>query len=166
MVVRLVLFLAIAIIVYFFVLRCYEKWLYRQYGYKLTGIPVILTMFAYAAVSGSSLFGIDNPMFGAGQGVADQIRFALMVGAPGIGLTTIWCLIKTKNILMALLHIPLLYFYTFIFGYSIVFVIVLLFLGLATKNLLPYALAPTKTGDNLCGICGRTYSGYRCPYCS
>ncbi len=127
-IIRLLIFFVVAFIAYVFGLRNYEKYLYREYGYKLTGFPTIIAMLCFMAASASSLFGIDNPMFD-GSSIPDQLRFALLIGAPGIGLATIICFIKTRNLVITLLNIPLLYVYSFLAGYTFVFFFMLIFTG-------------------------------------
>ena len=143
-IIRLLIFFAVAFLAYFLGLRRYERYLFREYGYKLTGVPTIIAMVCFMLVSAASLFGIDTPMFD-GSPFIDQILFGLLIGAPGILIATVMCYVKTRRPVLALVNIPLLYVYCFLAGYTVVFVVMLFFLGRVGGSMARSAASGTRT---------------------
>ncbi len=144
-VIRFIIFAVVMLLVYFLVFRRYARYLYGNYGYKIDGAPTKLAIVCCAIIPVLSLFGINsfseigldwailNPEPGDVMGM---VLMMVALATPGVVISTLVCLARTRRPLIALLNVPLLYVFAALMGYFIVFYIVLLIIGLIAGGLL------------------------------
>lgn len=110
-----------------------------------------------------------NPVVVAAEPTTMSIVMGLLLFAtPGVIIATVWCLIKTKNILLALLNIPLIYLISVVAGggiavavMAVIGFILLKAFGVQTSNIMR---GTDERGK--CPKCGRIVRGPGfCPGC-
>jgi len=118
----LLIIIAVSFIFYKLILKRYRDYLLENYGFKLfLNIPGLLVMIFYgfassAGIVSASATGLDD--FG-------RILLIIAVGAPGMLIYAINCYLKTRNILITLVNIPLMYFIYFLVGYTVGLIIMM-----------------------------------------
>ncbi len=131
--IRLVMLLVVVIIViiiYRKLFAPYRDKLFYKYGFKLIGFPANLAIFCYFITHAVQNFGFHTPLYS--EVLSEVLMWTALIGAPGIILATLWCLIKTKHIGYTLINIPLLYIYCVTAGYLFIgYVMVLVLLNVA-----------------------------------
>lgn len=156
------IFFGVMILLYFTVFRQYRNRLIGQYGYNPMGWSGKLLVVNYFIVfvgptffselEQFSVFGIESD--------AQAVLKALALGLPGMIIVTIHCIVKTKNPVVVLVNIPIMFIVAFVMAFLIVMVVIL-WLAL---HFLKGMLTPGKYKCSACGarVSGGASSCYRC----
>lgn len=152
--------LALFILLYFVAFRPYSRFLYDRYDYRLVGWPALIAMGVYfLTVASPETVGLERDIVSGPDDDMVKVGRILLWGIPGMALITIHCLVKTRNLLIAVINIPIMYVVTFLCGY--LFALVLF--AVVAFTLAKGAFAG---GRYRCSNCGaRVSGGGSCPSC-
>lgn len=152
-----VIALFIFIVCYFIFGRKYNRYLRESYNYNLFGLPAIIAILGPAI---QSLMAWAGPAVDVEPGVSSILLKMLLFATPGVVIATIVCLVKTRNGIIVLVNIPILYAASIILGGSIAVavmaIIVFVVILLAAGGLI---------GGAVRGGAGAAKGGMTCPHC-
>jgi hypothetical protein len=150
-----IIILSVIILPPIIITQTYGRYLRNKYSFKMfLNWPGIITMGCYGIAAFAVMFQVVDFNLNDPENVKRLPWLLLAIGAPGMIIYFINCMIKTKNIIHALISPLLMYFYYFIYGSifgSIVLIIFMLYIGLT------FAKGGFRGGT--CSRCGASVSG-------
>ena len=173
------------VICYFLFLKRYRNHLIYKYNYDFLGIPtfiavagpVIHTLMAWAGPAPdysyyetyeAVLEAIEAGLITPEPDVLTIVQGLLLYATPGVFIATIVCLVKTRNLGITILNIPLQYIIAVVAGGAIAVAIMTIIVLILLKSFASRASSITRGTDQggVCPVCKTRVSGPGvCPGC-